>query len=255
MPSFVAAVYCDAPPAKPRGGSMIWNGKTAYETKVDYSCGPFAKFVNRDTGQKYDYASMECLWNKTWNNLLNDRCVWSHCNLIPEPPMETKLKFVPETGTDLPLSTDHAKYNWSIPGQVQIPYSFGRSSWLLLDGSIDDIFDIDDQPTFDVGDLPTIELFDDANAQVIKLVIEPSYSVLQVTSPLTPARDSEFSVTVDFGDPFMLQHTVPVNASLTFACPEGHVFSHNWYLKPQAKIRCFDDGQFNPPSTWPICVE
>ncbi|TRY70626.1 hypothetical protein TCAL_17288 [Tigriopus californicus] len=54
------------------------------------------------------------------------------------------------------------------------------------------------------------------------------------------------------------KHTVPVNASLTFACPEGHVFSHNWYLKPQAKIRCFDDGQFNPPSTsfaWNLRVE
>ncbi len=48
---------------------------------------------------------------------------------------------------------------------------------------------------------------------------------------------------------------VPVGTIITFACPEGQVFSHDWYARPSVKITCQSNGEFEPPDFWPVCFE
>ena len=39
----------------------------------------------------------------------------------------------------------------------------------------------------------------------------------------------------------------PVAFNLTFMCPEGEVFDHDWFATPFILLTCHDTGAFDPP--------
>ena len=47
----------------------------------------------------------------------------------------------------------------------------------------------------------------------------------------------------------------PVGFNVTFVCPEGEVFDHDWFATPFIMMTCQDDGSFDQPD-WEIyeCV-
>eukprot|EP00095_Tigriopus_kingsejongensis_P000421 maker-scaffold171_size289870-snap-gene-0.8 protein:Tk00421 transcript:maker-scaffold171_size289870-snap-gene-0.8-mRNA-1 annotation:"wash complex subunit ccdc53 isoform x1" len=51
-----------------------------------------------------------------------------------------------------------------------------------------------------------------------------------------------------------MSHTIPVGSKITYVCPEGFVFAHNWFQQPKTVLTCFDTGLFNAPQTWSNCI-
>ena len=48
---------------------------------------------------------------------------------------------------------------------------------------------------------------------------------------------------------------VPVGTVVTYACPYDFVFSHDWYARPSVILTCNEEGLFNEPEIWPVCIE
>ena len=70
---FEPGVNCPDPPPRPDGGIWEWSGNSNYESAVEYSCGPYAMFLD-ENGMLYEYAVSTCLWNKTWSINQLDSC-------------------------------------------------------------------------------------------------------------------------------------------------------------------------------------
>ena len=66
-------VNCNSPPARPRGGTWDWTENFSFGSFVEYTCGPFARFKNKE-GQLYEDARVECFWNKTLSPSKLDAC-------------------------------------------------------------------------------------------------------------------------------------------------------------------------------------
>ena len=54
------------PPPKPQMGSYIWSGEKNYESRIEYSCGPYGRF-QAENGSFYNKASSECRWDGVWS--------------------------------------------------------------------------------------------------------------------------------------------------------------------------------------------
>ena len=48
---------------------------------------------------------------------------------------------------------------------------------------------------------------------------------------------------------------VPAWSHVTYECPEGLMFQHNIYAPPVMRLTCTDDGDFDGPDFWPVCVD
>ena len=47
---------------------------------------------------------------------------------------------------------------------------------------------------------------------------------------------------------------VPVGTDITFGCESGWVFDHDWYQAPKFTITCQENGLFDAPDEWPLCI-
>ena len=93
-------VNCNSPPARPRGGTWDWPENFSFGSFVEYTCGPFARFKNKE-GQLYEDARVECFWNKTFSPSKLDACQGVRhgltilsaisCEDVPLPPQSTGL--------------------------------------------------------------------------------------------------------------------------------------------------------------------
>ncbi len=48
---------------------------------------------------------------------------------------------------------------------------------------------------------------------------------------------------------------VPVGTEIVFGCPSTQVFAHDWYARPSVIMTCQDNGEFDVPELWSVCVE
>ena len=94
-----------------------------------YKCGHYARFKKDENSTEYETAIIHCQWNKTWSLEelhpcscklwflcfesgsqkifihSNDFVSGSHCPVVPQPPMESNLVFIPINGSGLNLMT------------------------------------------------------------------------------------------------------------------------------------------------------
>lgn len=63
--SFAGVDCVHEPMSKPAEGARHWSGSKAYQTKIKYNCGPYAKFESGS--DLIDEIAMECQWNKLWS--------------------------------------------------------------------------------------------------------------------------------------------------------------------------------------------
>ena len=51
-----------------------------------------------------------------------------------------------------------------------------------------------------------------------------------------------------------ISSAVPVGTQVVFGCQQGYVFDHDWYATPRFEMTCNEDGLFDAPYIWPVCV-
>lgn len=65
--------YCHNPPPVPdNGGFSDWDpsalsGATLFGHRVTYGCGSSRRLFDEDAGELYDQATIECMWDNTWD--------------------------------------------------------------------------------------------------------------------------------------------------------------------------------------------
>ena len=74
-----------------------------YFLNSSYTCGRYANFKNVEANLTYVEAEAICQWNKTWSKDPLDKCSWTHCPIIHQPPLEHNFVFTPENGSSLTL--------------------------------------------------------------------------------------------------------------------------------------------------------
>ena len=47
---------------------------------------------------------------------------------------------------------------------------------------------------------------------------------------------------------------VTVGTVVTYACPFGSVFEDDWFREPKVRLVCEEDGLFDEPDPWPVCM-
>ncbi len=72
-----------------------------------------------------------------------DECLWTQCIVIPEPPAESNLLYVPDGVHELLLLSDLSEYAPSVPVTLPAPYDFGtmqgeRRKVLVVDARVGD---------------------------------------------------------------------------------------------------------------------
>merc|ERR1711974_441142 len=97
-------VRCVPPPPAPHAaGLRVWNGNVSYGATASYKCGNYAQFKDSDENL-YDSITLTCQWNRAWSRDL-DECSWSHCPIVPDPPLGSNLVFHPPNGSSLLMTT------------------------------------------------------------------------------------------------------------------------------------------------------
>ena len=71
-------------------GSYIWNGEKNYQSKIEYSCGPYGQF-QAENGSFYNATSSDCQWDGVWSPPNMGQCRWTHCVGFPEPPASSNF--------------------------------------------------------------------------------------------------------------------------------------------------------------------
>lgn len=97
--------------------------------------------------------------------------------------------YLPEEGTNLKLLSDFAAYDPQIPASILTPLEFGKTQVLLVDGYVGD--------DVSTRDLPTVKIANQVGQEVLRVSIDPSFSILQVESDLNnvmpfPRRKKRF---------------------------------------------------------------
>ena len=113
---------------------MLWNKNTTYGTDIEYRCSAYATFQSPASedglvpAEDYDILQISCQWNKTWTTDELDPCIWTHCNVIPEPPEETGLLYREDNDFGLKLQSQYASYEPEVPANLPVPHEFGANT-------------------------------------------------------------------------------------------------------------------------------
>ena len=114
-PICLPSINCtDLPPERPASGTWEWNGLLEYDTSVKYTCGPYGNFES-PTGEKYSVIDSVCAWNKSWTPNVLDPCVAASCQVVPFPPPETGMIFLPDPENPITLQSEFNVYNPRLP--------------------------------------------------------------------------------------------------------------------------------------------
>ena len=102
--------------------------------------------------------------------------VGTHCTVIPEPLDVTKLAFLPTPETEHLLVLSHtSSYAPWLPDTISVHENFGTGKDFVIDGLVME----------SVSNLPTIKFKDVYQNDVLRLIIDPSFSTLIIESDLT----------------------------------------------------------------------
>ena len=116
---------------------------------MSYTCGPYGQFRDA-SGNSYKAAVVECAWNRSWVPHVLEECVGertgrinsflmspfpaSHCQVVPFPPKETGILFLPEPNSSFNFNSEFASYNPQLPFTMSWPEGFcdGLQKLLLV---------------------------------------------------------------------------------------------------------------------------
>lgn len=117
---YVLAVNCTDPPERHQAGTWEWNGEYSYSTQIEYTCGPYGKFIDTG-GNRYETFVSTCEWNKTWTPSFLDSCVAASCPVVPFPPTETGMILFEDPNNVITLESDSSKYSPRLPVSLKMP--------------------------------------------------------------------------------------------------------------------------------------
>ncbi|XP_059079908.1 uncharacterized protein LOC131878026, partial [Tigriopus californicus] len=196
-PACVRTTYCGAPLPKPIGGTREWNGDQTFETEIEYTCGPFGQFRDPVTNSTYEEIRVTCQWDTTWSVQQLDRCVYSHCEHIPEPPVSSGINFVPVPRSRLQLISPHSRFTPLEEETVLATQQFGESDVFVAEGILSiDLMSQDHLPSFFITDI---------NDTVVAMFsLDPYQSILIVQSDHLPGTLVQMFTSLSVGERFKL---------------------------------------------------